>query len=183
MITDELGLALGLAWSNLDSVRQAVVRRRGVYRSRARGLWIKGEQSGDVQDLIRIDLDCDRDALRFVVRQQGAGFCHTGTRTCWGEDWGLSQLIRRLKSRVQAAADGSYTKRLLDDPNLLRAKLVEEALELADAKGEDVAREAADLMYFALTAMTRAGVDLADVERELDFRSGRITRRPGGAKM
>jgi phosphoribosyl-ATP pyrophosphohydrolase/phosphoribosyl-AMP cyclohydrolase len=182
VVTDELGLALGLAWSNLDSVRQAVDRRRGVYHSRARGLWIKGEQSGNLQDLIRIDLDCDRDTLRFVVRQQGAGFCHTGSRTCWGEDWGLPQLIRRLKSRAQTAPHGSYTKSLLDDPDLLRAKLVEEAGELAEATEGEVAREAADLMYFALTAMTRAGVDLADVERELDLRSGRITRRPGEAK-
>ena len=44
----------------------------------ARGLWIKGLESGDAQDLLRVDLDCDRDALRFTVRQHGAGFCHTG---------------------------------------------------------------------------------------------------------
>jgi phosphoribosyl-ATP pyrophosphohydrolase len=182
VVTDELGLALGLAWSNLDSVRQAVAGRRGVYQSRTRGLWVKGEQSGDAQDLIRIDLDCDRDALRFVVRQRGLGFCHQGARTCWGEDWGLPKLMRRLRMRAKTAPEGSYTKRLLDDPDLLRAKLVEEARELAEATEGEVAREAADLIYFALTAMTRAGVDLADVERELNLRSGRITRRPGSAK-
>ena len=58
--------------------------RRGIYWSRSRNsLWTKGETSGATQDLLRVELDCDRDALRFVVRQHGSGFCHTGTPGCW----------------------------------------------------------------------------------------------------
>jgi phosphoribosyl-AMP cyclohydrolase len=39
-----------------------------------------------------VDVDCDRDALRFTVRQHGVGFCHTGTDTCWGQLSGLARL-------------------------------------------------------------------------------------------
>ncbi len=178
VVVDELGRALGLVYSDLESVREAVKRRRGVYHSRSRGLWIKGETSGDVQLLKRIDLDCDRDAMRFVVEQQGIGFCHEGCWTCWGEDWGLARLIRRLEARVMEAPPGSYTKRLLDDPSLLAAKLVEEATELAEAQtGEQATHEAADLLYFALTALVRNGRSLAAVEQTLDWRERQLTRR------
>jgi phosphoribosyl-ATP pyrophosphohydrolase/phosphoribosyl-AMP cyclohydrolase len=85
VVCDERGVALGLAWSDPDSLRRAVRTRRGVYRSRSRGLWIKGDTSGCHQDLLRVDLDCDRDALRFTVRQHGSGFCHKKTWTCWGD--------------------------------------------------------------------------------------------------
>lgn len=183
VVTDERGVALGLAWSDLDSLRRAVADGRGVYHSRRRGLWVKGGTSGDHQDLLRVDLDCDRDALRFTVRQHGRGFCHVGTRTCWGPDGGLGELQRRLAARRREAPEGSYTRRLFEDSNLLRSKLVEEAGELADAEGpEAVAWEAADVMYFALVAMARAGVSLADVEAELDRRARKVVRRRGDAK-
>jgi phosphoribosyl-ATP pyrophosphohydrolase len=182
VVVDEQGRALGLAYSDAESVKQAVTKRRGVYRSRRRGTWIKGETSGATQDLVAVDLDCDRDALRFTVRQHGAGFCHTDTWTCWGDDAGLPRLERVLRARRDEAPEGSYTRRLLDDPALLRSKLLEEAAELAEAEREGVAHEAADVVYFTMTAMARAGVSLSDVEAELDRRSLRLTRRPGDAK-
>jgi len=182
VVADDSGRALGLAWSDAESVREAVARRMGVYRSRSRGLWVKGETSDSTQQLLRIDIDCDRDALRFTVRQSGSGFCHRGTRSCWGEERGLDRLQRILRRRRAVAPANSYTRRLLDDADLLRAKLVEEAAELAEAPPEQVALEAADLLYFALVAMARSGVALADVERVLDLRGRKLTRRRGNAK-
>ena len=183
VVVDERGAALGLAFSDMTSLRAAVAGRHGVYHSRSRGLWIKGETSGATQDLLAVGLDCDRDALRFTVRQHGDGFCHLGTRTCWGADRGLDNLGRRLASRRGDAPAASYTRRLLDDPELLRAKLVEEAAELADAQGaERVAEEAADLLYFALVALVRTGVGLDEVERVLDRRALRVSRSRGEAK-
>lgn len=180
VIADELGVALGLAYSSAQSLRRAVAERRGIYHSRSRGLWIKGETSGDTQELLRIDLDCDRDALRFTVRQHGAGFCHLGTRTCFGPARGLAGLEQRL---AHAHDGASYTRRLLTEPGLLDAKLVEEAAELSRAMTPaDAASEAADVIYFTHVAMKRAGVTLADVGRVLDARALKVTRRPGNAK-
>ncbi len=183
LVADERGVALGLAYSDEASLRAALERGRGVYHSRKRGLWQKGESSGNGQDLLRVDLDCDRDALRFTVRQHGDGFCHLGTRTCFGDERGLGALARTLADRVQTAPADSYTRRLLDDPALLRAKLIEEAGELADAHGPaDVVWETADVLYFALVALARGGGDLAAVEEMLEQRTRRVTRRPGDAK-
>ncbi|MCW5939163.1 MAG: phosphoribosyl-ATP diphosphatase [Fimbriimonadaceae bacterium] len=183
VVCDERGVALGLAYSNAESLRSAVERRQGVYWSRRRGLWAKGETSGDKQELLRIDLDCDRDALRFVVRQRGRGFCHLGLTTCWGPGGGLASLERTLQARRGQPVPGSYTNRLMDEPELLAAKLTEEARELAEAtEGPHVAEEAADLAYFASVKLARHGLGWAEVERVLERRARRATRRPGDAK-
>ncbi|MEQ8844425.1 MAG: phosphoribosyl-ATP diphosphatase [Phycisphaerales bacterium] len=184
VVCDTRGVALGLVYSNRQSLHAAIEEGAGVYYSRSRGgLWRKGETSGHIQRLIRIDADCDRDALRFVVEQQGSGFCHTGSATCFGGVSGLAALDRTLETRVQEAPAGSYTRRLLDDAELLRSKLLEEAGELAEAEApDDVAWEAADVVYFALVAARRHGVGLADIEKQLDQRARRVSRRGGEAK-
>jgi phosphoribosyl-ATP pyrophosphohydrolase len=183
IVCDPGGRALGLVYSNLDSVRASIERRRGVYYSRSRGgLWVKGETSGNVQELLGVSVDCDRDALRFTVRQRGR-FCHTGAATCFGETRGLASLDATLARRVQEAPPGSYTARLLGDPSLLRAKLLEEAGELIDAQTPaEAAHEAADVAYFAMVAARARGASLEDIERELDRRGLCVTRRPGNAK-
>lgn len=178
VVVDERGVALGLVYSSRQSIREAVRRGQGVYQSRSRGLWVKGETSGAVQELLRIDLDCDRDSPRFVVRQTGAGFCHLDTRSCWGEEGGLGGLSRLLAERRRQAPEGSYTARLFADPALLGAKLREEAQELTEATERDhVIHEAADVLYFTLARLAREGIDLAEVERHLDRRALKVTRR------
>ena len=183
VVCDEHGRALGLAHSDRDSLAAALDQGRGIYRSRSRGRWVKGASSGAVQDLLAVDLDCDRDCMRFSVRQHGGGFCHTGTWSCFGADGGLPALARRLRARTAAAPDGSYTARLLGDGDLLASKLREEAGELAAARtGDEVVHEAADVLYFTLVSLARAGVGLDAVAAELDRRALRTTRRPGDAK-
>jgi phosphoribosyl-ATP pyrophosphohydrolase len=178
VVVDERGVALGLVYSSRDSLREAVRRGQGVYHSRSRGLWVKGETSGATQELLRIDLDCDRDSPRFVVRQAGQGFCHLATRTCWGDDGGLGRLERVLQSRRAHAPEGSYTARLFTDPALLAAKLREEADELARAETRaEIVHEAADVLYFTLARLAREGIELAEVEAHLDRRALKVTRR------
>ncbi|RLN97023.1 hypothetical protein BBJ28_00020445 [Nothophytophthora sp. Chile5] len=182
VVADEAGVALGLVYSSQESILAAVASGRGVYFSRSRGgLWKKGESSGNAQKLLQLDMDCDSDALRFTVRQTGSGFCHLNTRTCWGRAGGLRALETMLSSRHSHAPAGSYTKRLFEDPELLRNKLVEEAQELAEAETvPDVAGEAADVMYFAMVRCVAAGCTLSD--KMLDKRALKVKRRPGNSK-
>ncbi len=183
VVVDESGRALGLCWSSRRSLAYALEHGVGAYESRKRGLWIKGQSSGATQTLVRIDVDCDRDALRFTVRQEGAGFCHRATRSCWGPATGFDGLESTLQERRVAAPQGSYAARLFNDEGLLRSKLIEEAEELSGARTRaDVVHEAADVCFFVGTAMARAGVSFADVERELDRRAKKVSRRPGDAK-
>jgi phosphoribosyl-AMP cyclohydrolase / phosphoribosyl-ATP pyrophosphohydrolase len=179
VVVDEAGATLGLVYSNLDSVTATLESGAGTYHSRKRGLWEKGATSGAGQEVVKIDLDCDRDTLRFTVRQSAPGFCHTGSMSCWGEDHGLNRLGRRLASLAADPPEASNTTRLLEDPDLLAAKLTEEAGELARASSaEDVVHEAADLIYFTLVKTASAGVSVSQIETELDMRERRVTRRP-----
>jgi phosphoribosyl-ATP pyrophosphohydrolase len=182
VVTDEGGTALGMAWSDEASLAAAIDTGRGVYHSRTRGTWVKGATSGAIQELLAVDVDCDRDTLRFTVHQHD-GFCHTGERTCWGADRGLSRLARRLAAISTVPDPASNTAALLDRPTLLAAKLVEEAAELAEADTPAaVAAEAADLLYFLMVKATASGVPLQRIVAELDRRERRLTRRPMVAK-
>ncbi|KAI0845299.1 histidine biosynthesis trifunctional-protein [Daldinia vernicosa] len=182
VVCDEAGMALGLVYSSEESIAESLRTKTGVYQSRKRGLWYKGATSGDTQELLRISLDCDNDALRFVVRQTGK-FCHLDQYGCFGDLKGIPKLEKTLLSRKRSAPEGSYTKRLFSDEKLLRAKIMEEAEELCDAQTPDeVAFEAADLIYFALTKAISAGVRLSDIEKNLDAKSLKVKRRPGHAK-
>ncbi len=180
VVCDEWGHTLGLVWSTRESLARAIVERRGVYWSRSRRtLWEKGATSGNTQELARVELDCDRDALRFTVRQRGVGFCHLDRRSCWPSGFDLDDLTRTIAERAARPEPGSGTAKLLADPTLLAAKLREEAEELAraDARAE-VVHEAADLLYLTLVAVVRGGGTLAEVVAELSRRRGAVTRRP-----
>jgi phosphoribosyl-ATP pyrophosphohydrolase / phosphoribosyl-AMP cyclohydrolase / histidinol dehydrogenase len=184
--------ALGLVYSSVESLVAALNCGRGVYWSRSRGsLWRKGDTSGHVQTLHRIDVDCDGDALRFTVTQEtpatceaaAPAFCHLNTLTCWGMPHGLRLLELTLQDRLRNAPEGSYTQRLFDDDVLLRNKLVEEAQELSEANDRrHVAEELADLLYFAMVKAVKSGVSLDDAVVELDKRTRKVTRRQGGSK-
>ena len=183
LVVDESDVALGLVYSSTESVAESLRTGRGIYHSRKRGLWYKGDTSGDVQELVNIYFDCDKDCLCFRVRQIGKGFCHLGTATCFGDYRGLSKLQKTLQSRRASAPPGSYTARLFNDSELLAAKIKEEASELCEATEKDhIAFEAADLLYFAMTKCVAAGVSVADIERKLDQKSLKVKRRKGDAK-
>ena len=78
VVAEEGGVALGLVYSNPASLAAAVEAGRGVYHSRSKGgLWRKGDTSGAYQTLLRVELDCDHDAIRFTVCTR----THTRSRT------------------------------------------------------------------------------------------------------
>jgi len=95
VVVDEGGKVLGLVYSSKESITLALREKRGIYYSRSRkNIWRKGDTSGNVQELLRIQLDCDCDALLFTMKQLGTSraFCHLNTTSCWGEERGLSAL-------------------------------------------------------------------------------------------
>ena len=121
-----------------------------------------------------------------MVTQHGEdhrAFCHLDTLSCWGEPNGIRHLEQTLARRLVDAPAGSYTKRLFDDGELLRDKLVEEAQELSEAESrQHVAEELADVLYFAMVKAAKAGVSIDDAVAELDKRSKKVTRRKGDSK-
>lgn len=81
---DQTGEVLMLAYMNQESYRETLRSGRAVYFSRSRKqLWRKGEQSGHVQEVRAVYLDCDGDTILLRVHQLGGAACHTGYRSCF----------------------------------------------------------------------------------------------------
>jgi phosphoribosyl-AMP cyclohydrolase / phosphoribosyl-ATP pyrophosphohydrolase len=173
------GAVLMVAEADAQAVAQTLRTGWMHYRSRTRGLWKKGETSGNVQRLLRLTVDCDHDALLADVEPAGPT-CHTGAESCFGET-GLSagaflrlDAVVRERAATQPSAE-SFTHRLLTDRNLRLKKLGEEMAELvtacADADAPRAVEEAADVVYHLTVALRALGVGLREVEETLHARS------------
>lgn len=178
------GAVLMVAHADRDAIARTMSTGEMHYTSRTRGLWHKGGTSGNVQRVVSLSADCDRDAVLARVRPAGPA-CHEGTTSCFRDEAlgadALGVLDRTIAARAATASDGkSYTHKLLGDRNLRLKKLGEEAVELAvacvDLDRERAAEEGADLVYHALVALRAAGVSLDDVRRVLAQRAGAPAR-------
>lgn len=176
------GDVLMVAHADREAIERTVATGEMHYRSRTRGLWHKGATSGNVQRVVSLTADCDRDAVLARVIPAGPA-CHTGSATCFGSSDGvtlgtdvLDRLDRLIADRAATAGDdsSSYTRRLLADRNLRLKKLGEECAELitacADGDRERAIGESADLIYHTLVALRAVGLSLGEVCAELGRR-------------
>lgn len=178
------GAVLMVAFANRAAVERTIESGFVHFWSRSRGeLWKKGETSGNTLALESLHADCDGDTLLARVRASGPA-CHTGETTCFGEVAGaeesrealLDRLDRTLRQRARERPEGSYTVRLLDDPNLRLKKLGEETAELISAlathDGDRSVEEAADLIYHLLVALRAEEIGVHAVVAALESRAG-----------
>jgi phosphoribosyl-ATP pyrophosphohydrolase/phosphoribosyl-AMP cyclohydrolase len=174
------GDVLMVAWANAEALAKTAATGDAWFWSRSRGtLWRKGETSGNVLRVVSARTDCDRDTLLLVVEPEGPA-CHTGARTCFGDDTAtaagvLDELRRVIEERRTSGDAASYTARLLSQgPDKALKKIGEEATEVVlAAKGESderLAEEAADLVYHLLVALAARGLP---PERFLDVLKAR----------
>jgi phosphoribosyl-ATP pyrophosphohydrolase/phosphoribosyl-AMP cyclohydrolase len=193
---DERGLVPCVVqdWTTGEVLTLAYMNARALARTRETGElhlhsrsrdepWHKGATSGNVQVVKALRLDCDGDTVLALVEPAGPA-CHTGERTCFhrGEltptapGAVLAGLQRTIAERARERPIGSYTTELLDDPQLIGAKVMEEAEEVARAAREEsderVDEEAADVVYHLLVLLHSRGRSLADAARVLDDRRG-----------
>ncbi|WP_282073770.1 bifunctional phosphoribosyl-AMP cyclohydrolase/phosphoribosyl-ATP diphosphatase HisIE [Polaribacter atrinae] len=143
-------------------------------------LWTKGEESGNVLNLVDIKLDCDNDTLLVSVNPNGPT-CHTGTPTCWGEDntpnYGFFSTLEDVITERVANKDTkkSYVASLFAKGiNKVAQKVGEEAVETVieamDNNDELFLYESADLMFHYLMLLQAKGFTLKDIEEELKGR-------------
>jgi len=179
------GAVLMVAHADAEAVAETVRTGWMHYRSRTRGLWKKGETSGNLQRVLRLTADCDSDALLADVETAGPA-CHTGATSCFGEagrtNDGFSRLDAVVRERAATAGGAaSYTQRLLADRNLRLKKLGEEMAELltacADADAERAVHEAADVVYHVTVALRALGVGLEEVQAVLRARAAAAPTR------
>lgn len=181
------GAVLMVAHANRDALERTLATGEMHYLSRTRGLWRKGETSGNTQRVVSLHADCDGDAVLAIVEPAGPA-CHTGATTCFGDAVprsSLHGLDRTIQERSTAGEPiTSYTRRLLDDRNFRLKKLGEEGAEFvtacADGDRDRAVSEAADLYYHMMVALRALGAGLTDIERCLADRAASSTG--GGAR-
>ena len=185
VVTDaETGKVLTVAYMNAESLAITMKEGRTCFWSRSRGeLWRKGETSGNVQHVVDVTADCDRDALLVRVKKDGPA-CHTGSESCFNEVIYVSEensafspdaLMELIKGRKTEKKEGSYTSYLFEKGiDKILKKIGEESTEVIVAgKGGDKAEtiyEIADLYYHVMVLMAEMGISNDDVMRELASR-------------
>ena len=175
---------LTLAYMNRESLEISLREGRTCFWSRSRQeLWRKGETSGNVQHIVEIIADCDRDALLVLVNKEGPA-CHLGTDSCFTAPLYISEsehafsldgLYGLLEGRKKDMPEGSYTSYLFEKGlDKILKKVGEECTEvIIAAKAEDKREtiyEIADLAYHVMVLMVEAGISLDEVRAELASR-------------
>ncbi|XP_048234510.1 histidine biosynthesis bifunctional protein hisIE, chloroplastic isoform X2 [Ricinus communis] len=175
---------------NRNALATTISSRKATFYSRSRSsLWTKGETSKNFINIHDIFLDCDRDSIIYLGKPDGPT-CHTGSETCYYTSvndlleekevqgkrlalttlYSLESTISQRKAELAAPQEGkpSWTRRLLDDPNLLCSKIREEADELCRTLEENehsihTASEMGDVLYHAMVLLAHKDVKIEDV--------------------
>lgn len=175
---------LTVAYMNAESLKITMEEGKTCFYSRSRqALWRKGETSGNVQRVVYIKADCDRDALAVEVVKDGPA-CHLGTDSCFNDyvyssdelgEFSVEELYRLIGGRKTEPKEGSYTTYLFRSGlDKILKKVGEECTEvIIGAKGGDKREavfEIADLTYHVLVLMAELDISVSDVIGELQSR-------------
>jgi len=185
---------LMLAYMNKEALDLSLSSGYAHYFSRSKQrIWKKGESSGHTQKIVDILIDCDSDTILLKVEQKGVA-CHTGTKSCFfrsikenkevlkpevniEDKYSIIDLLyHTILERKSDNSKKSWTKKLLNNKELLLSKIKEEANELCVAidKEDDkqVIYEAADLLYHSLVGLGLREISPDRVKQELKRRFG-----------
>ena len=191
------GRVLTLAYMNRETVQLSLEERQTWFWSRSRQhLWHKGETSGNTQQILRAEADCDGDALLVTVEPHGPA-CHTGRDSCFftnvfGAEFQprfgplsegrflptIERLVELIKTRKAEMPEGSYTTYLFSKGlDKILKKIGEESAEtIIAAKNHsksELVLESADLLYHLLVLFVHEGLEVESVLAELEKRAQR----------
>ncbi|MDR1531072.1 MAG: bifunctional phosphoribosyl-AMP cyclohydrolase/phosphoribosyl-ATP diphosphatase HisIE [Clostridiales bacterium] len=186
---------LTLAYMNAEALAATLATGKAHYYSRSRGrLWMKGEESGNIQEIVEIKLDCDGDALLLLVKPAGPA-CHTGHKSCFYRDAEgaetcesvtdeermyshriLRELHDTVRDRKAHPVEGSYTNYLFNKGlDKILKKIGEEAAEIIIASknpdNRELIYETADFMYHLCVLLVNNGLTWDDIFLELRSRA------------
>jgi len=180
------GQVLMVAYMNVQSIEKTLETGTSWFYSRSRKrLWNKGETSGNVQNVVSIDYDCDADTLLLKVNPEGPA-CHTGNTSCFyrrlyqsesmeSKEDILVMLGRVIKERKTGGDENSYTRYLFDKGiDKILKKVGEESAEViiaAKNEGtEELIYESADLIYHLMVLLEEKDTNIDAVKKELSGR-------------
>ena len=177
---------LMLAYMNKDALEQTLTTGRGTYYSRSRGeIWVKGETSGNTQEVREIFHDCDADSVLLRVKQTGVA-CHKHKMSCFHNPMGttkttvpspkiIKELYSTIAQRRKHPVEGSYTNYLFNEGiDKILKKVGEESSEVIIASknhaASEMIEEISDLVYHTLVLMVNEGVTPENVSEALEKR-------------
>ena len=188
------GAVLMVAWMNREAIERTLASGEVHYWSRSRQeLWHKGATSGHIQQLKGLRYDCDADVLLLSIEQSGDVACHTGARSCFYDNGPeptaggpsaaqppadvCTELMRVIEGRRDLPEPGSYTNKLFEGgDNRILKKIGEESAEFVmackDENSEEIAGEAADIVFHLQVALAHHGVSWRQVQQVLAARRG-----------
>ncbi len=172
-----------LAYANQEAIEKTVETGYAHYFSRSRNeIWKKGETSGELQEVLEIRIDCDEDALIYMIRQHKDIACHTGNRNCFFRAFKsqktimpfeiIPELERTIRDRIQNPKENSYTSKLIKDGlDRIIQKIGEEAIEsiiaFKNKSKNEIIYEVSDLMYHLVLGLNYLDIPFEDIEHEL----------------
>ncbi len=186
---------LMLGFVNEEAVKLTLETGYAHYFSRSKQrIWKKGEESGHLQKIVDVLVDCDNDTVLYIVEQTGVA-CHTGAKSCFftslssgervleneidtSEIYGVvDTLFHEIESKKFGDSQTSYTAKLFSKgENTICKKIAEEAAELCfaikDKNKEEIVYEAADLVYHSLVGLSLSGIKPELIKAELRRRFG-----------
>ncbi|HID79773.1 MAG TPA: bifunctional phosphoribosyl-AMP cyclohydrolase/phosphoribosyl-ATP diphosphatase HisIE [Aquifex aeolicus] len=175
-----------LAYANREAIEKTLETGYAHYYSRSRQkIWKKGEASGELQKVREIRIDCDGDALIYVIEQEKNKACHTGERNCFYRNLKGEYVIKKplpfevlarlqevINERLKTLPEGSYTAKLAREGiERIAQKFGEESVEtliaMVKKDNNQVVYESADMLYHWLLALSYLGIDVGEVLEEL----------------
>lgn len=185
------GEVLMLAYMNKESLEITLRDKKACYFSRSRQeLWLKGDTSGNYQEVVSMYYDCDGDTILMRVRQIGVA-CHTGKKTCFFNrldtsteeeqskytDPIMTELFEIIQDRKGQDPKSSYVASLYDKglPEIL-GKVKEESGELIEAAtkkdNKETILETADLLFHVMVLLSEKNIDMQNIYDEFRKRFG-----------
>ena len=188
----EDGQVLMFAYGNKKTIEISFATKKAHYWSRSRNkIWMKGEESGNTQELTDIFYDCDKDVLLYIVKQKGVT-CHTGNKTCFyskldGKEesspaYNDSGILRKvydvIEDRKQNPTENSYVSGLFAKGiDKIAKKIGEEAGEVIiaakNSDKEELVYEITDLWFHTLVTMSYYNIKPESIYTELEKRFGK----------
>ncbi|UCF50519.1 MAG: bifunctional phosphoribosyl-AMP cyclohydrolase/phosphoribosyl-ATP diphosphatase HisIE [Thermoplasmatales archaeon] len=176
VITQDIeGKVLMMAYANKEAIEKTLETKHAWYWSRKRKkLWMKGEESGNIQKIIGVYTDCDKDTLLYTVKQI-KNACHKGSYSCFmvplfGKKGMqvLEEVYKVIRDRKKLDPKNSYVAGIINNDKKLIAKIREESEELIEAftENDNITWEAADLIFHTLLLLANRDVKWEELVEE-----------------
>jgi len=172
---DSQGNVLMQAYANKEALGKTIETKKAWYWSRTRKkLWMKGEESGNTQEIIEIYSDCDNDSILYIVKQKGVA-CHKGLYSCFANKiYGrknlpiLEEVYSVIQERKEKRPGESYVAKIIDNEEKLIEKIREESEELIEAfnENDNLVWESADLIFHTLLLLANRNIKWTELEEE-----------------